>query len=78
VINQEGLAAMRSTLAADGYALDVTESGDRVAIRISVADPEACEDCLAPEPILRGILHKSLGVPEQAIDLTYPAGSIHE
>lgn len=78
MINQEGLEAMRSALAADGYALDVEEAGDRVAVRISVADPEACEDCLAPEPIMRGILQQTLGVPERAIDLTYPAGSIHE
>lgn len=78
MINEEGLAAMRTTLAADGYALDVTEAGDRVAVRISVADPEACEDCLAPEPIMRGILQQTLGVPGQSIDLTYPPGSVHE
>lgn len=78
MIDQNGLAAMRTTLAADGYALDVTEEGGRVGVRISVADPEACEDCLAPEPIMRGILHKSLGVPEHAIDLSYPPGSVHE
>jgi hypothetical protein len=78
VINSEGLEAMRSTLAADGYALDVAEEGDRVAVRISVADPEACEDCLAPAPIMRGILQQTLGVPEGVIDLTYPAGSVHE
>ncbi|AIJ25767.1 MULTISPECIES: ADP-ribosylation factor GTPase-activating family protein [Amycolatopsis] len=72
MIDQTGLAAMRTTLAADGYALDVAEEGGRVAVRISVADPAACADCLAPEPIMRGILHQSLGVPEQVIDLTYP------
>jgi hypothetical protein len=69
---------MRTTLAADGYALDVSEAGGRVDVRISVADPEACEDCLAPEPIMRGILQQTLGVPGQAIDLTYPAGSVHD
>jgi hypothetical protein len=42
VINQEGLGAMRTTLVADDYALEVTESGDRVEVRISVADSEAC------------------------------------
>ncbi|SFI99877.1 hypothetical protein SAMN05421835_102454 [Amycolatopsis sacchari] len=72
MIDQNGLKAMRDTLAADGYALDVAERGGRVDVRISVADPDACADCLAPEPVLRGILHKSLGVPEQSIDLTYP------
>ncbi|TNC18851.1 hypothetical protein [Amycolatopsis alkalitolerans] len=78
MIDQNGLEAMRTTLAADGYALDVNEVGDRVEVRITIADPDACEDCLAPEPIMRGILHKSLKVPEQAIDLTYPPGSVHE
>jgi hypothetical protein len=78
VINQEGLEAMRTTLAADGYALDVREADGRVDVRISVADPQACEDCLAPEPIMRGILQQTLGVPGQSIDLTYPAGSVHE
>lgn len=78
MINQEGLEAIRATLAADGYALDVSEAGDRVAVRISVADPNACEDCLAPAEIMRGILQQTLGVPGQSIDLTYPEGSIHE
>ncbi|WP_236789130.1 hypothetical protein [Amycolatopsis sp. GM8] len=78
MIDPNGLEAMRKTLAADGYALDVSVVDGRVDVRISVADPEACEDCLAPEPIMRGILHKSLKVPEQAIDLTYPPGSVHD
>lgn len=78
MIDQNGLAAMRTTLAADGYALDVSEMDGRVDVRITVADPDACEDCLAPEPIMRGILHKSLKVPEQSIDLSYPPGSVHE
>ncbi|NKQ58582.1 hypothetical protein HFP15_37630 [Amycolatopsis sp. K13G38] len=72
MIDAAGLEAMRTTLAADGYALEVSENDGRVAVRISVADPQACEDCLAPEPIMRAILHKSLGVPESSIELTYP------
>ena len=28
---------------------------------------------LAPKPIMRSALHSALGVPEDAIDLVYPA-----
>lgn len=78
MINQDGLEAMRTTLAADGYAMDVSEAGERVSVRITVTDPDACADCLAPEPIMRGILQRTLGVPEQSIDITYPADSVHD
>jgi hypothetical protein len=72
MIDEAGLAAMRTTLAADGYGLEVAETGGRVDVRISVVDPAACADCLAPEVVLRGILQQTLGVPAQLIDLTYP------
>ncbi len=36
------------------------------------AGPAACADCLVPKPIMRNILHAALGVPEDAIVLTYP------
>lgn len=72
MIDPSGLKAMQDMLATDGYRLEASEHGDRVDVRISVADPAACADCLAPEPVMRGILHKQLKVPEAAIDLTYP------
>lgn len=73
MINNEGLESVRTMLEADGYLVDVAETdAGRVDVRIS-AGPDACADCLAPEPIMRGILEKSLGVPEQSIDITYPA-----
>lgn len=71
MVDEEGLRSLRSTLEADGYRLEVQEEGDRVEVRIS-ATPEACPDCLVPEPVLRGILQQTLGVPEGSIDLTYP------
>jgi hypothetical protein len=70
-MNTEGIAALRSSLDADGYRLEVTEADGRVDVRIS-ATPEACEDCLVPEPLMRGIMSQTLGVPEDVIDLTYP------
>lgn len=71
MVDQEGLQSLRSSLEADGYRLDVQEEGDRVGVRIT-ATAEACPDCLVPEPVLRGILQQTLGVPEESIDLTYP------
>jgi hypothetical protein len=70
-MNTDGIEALRSSLDADGYRLDVNETDGRVAVRIS-ATPEACADCLVPEPLMRGIMSQTLGVPEDVIDLTYP------
>ncbi|HEY7486683.1 MAG TPA: hypothetical protein VH912_19640 [Streptosporangiaceae bacterium] len=71
-MNTERLEALRTSLDADGYLLEVDEDGGRVGVKIS-ATPEACEDCLVPEPIMRGIMSQTLGVPEDSIDLTYPS-----
>ncbi|HEV2778972.1 MAG TPA: hypothetical protein VGX25_06170 [Actinophytocola sp.] len=72
--DQDGLLALRSALSADGYELDVRHAGDRVAVRIS-ATPAACADCLVPEPVMRGILGRALGIDEDSIDITYPRGT---
>jgi hypothetical protein len=71
MISAERTVALRSTLAADGYLLEVAEDGDRVRVTIS-ATPQACADCLVPSDLMRGILGQALGVPPDAIDLTYP------
>jgi hypothetical protein len=71
MIDTERTVALRSTLAADGYLLDIAEQGTRVRVTIS-ATPQACADCLVPKNLMRGILGQALGVPENAIDLTYP------
>jgi hypothetical protein len=71
-VKTEGLQAIQTSLEADGYVMEVTEDdGGRVDVRIS-ATPEACEDCLVPKPLMRGILGQALGVAEESIDLTYP------
>ena len=72
--DESALAGLRSTLEADNYRMSVTESGDGVEVTIT-AGPDACADCLVPKPIMRNILHAALGVPEDAIVLTYPADS---
>ena len=72
MISAERTVALRSALAADGYLLEVAEDGDRVRVTIS-ATPQACADCLVPPDLMRGILGQALGVPPDAIDLSYPA-----
>lgn len=71
-IDESALDGLRSTLAADDYRMDLTESGAGVEVRIT-AGPEACDDCLVPKPVMRSILRSALGVPEDAIELVYPA-----
>jgi hypothetical protein len=71
MFSEQGLKTAQDMLAADGYALDASEDGERVVIRIE-ATPEACEDCLAPPDVMRAILGKTLAVPTEAIDLHYP------
>jgi hypothetical protein len=74
MIDTERAGVIAAALAADGYHLQIAEAGDRVRVTIT-AGPGACADCLVPENLMRGILGQALGVPEDAIDLTYPKGS---
>ena len=71
MIDEAGLAGLRSALEPDGYGVEVTETDSRVAVQI-VAGPEACADCLAPEPVMKGVVAQLLGVEEASVDLAYP------
>lgn len=71
-VDETALAGLREMLAADDYQLTVRESGDGLAVRIT-AGPDACEDCLVPKAVMRGVLHNALGVAEENITLEYPA-----
>jgi len=71
MVDMNGLAAIRTSLEADGYAIDVDEVGEQVGVVIS-ATPEACADCLVPESVMVAILEQALKVPAAAIALTYP------
>jgi hypothetical protein len=77
MIDAERTVALRSSLAADGYLLDIAEQGTRVRVTIS-ATPRACADCLVPKDLMRGILGQALGVPDDTIDLTYPLDAPQE
>ena len=77
MIDAERAGVLASTLAADGYHMEVAEAGDRVRVTI-IATPQACADCLVPKDLMRGILGQAFGVPPDAIDLTYPSTSEQE
>ena len=67
----ERTVALASTLEADGYHMAIEGDEARVSVVIT-ASPEACEDCLVPKDLMRGILSQALEVPGEAIDITYP------
>jgi hypothetical protein len=73
----ERAVALQSSLATDGYHMEIAEDGNRVQVTIT-ATPQACADCLVPKDLMRGILGQALGVPEDAIDLAYPSPSEEE
>ena len=72
MIDSERTVAIRSTLAADGYLMEIAEQGSGIQVTIT-ATPQACADCLVPKDLMRGILGQALGVPADTIDLTYPS-----
>ena len=67
----EKMADIATMLAADGYNLAVEENGPRIGLTVSPG-PDACEDCLVPKDLMRGILAQALEVPGESIDITYP------
>jgi hypothetical protein len=73
MFDREGLETMRATLAADGYAIDAREEGERVLVQID-ATPAACADCLAPPAVMQAVLARTLAVPAELIDVRYPDG----
>ena len=77
MIDTERARVLASSLATDGYHLEVAEVGDRVRVTIT-ATPQACADCLLPGDLMRGILGQAFGIPPDTIDLTYPSTSQEE
>jgi hypothetical protein len=67
----ERAVALTSALKADGYDLAIDERDARLAVVIT-AGPDACEDCLVPKDLMRGMLSSELGVDAAIIDITYP------
>lgn len=70
------LAPLKDMLAADGYMLELSESGDGLLAEIK-ATPEACADCLVPKDMMKTYFIEALraavefDVPD--VTLIYPA-----
>jgi molybdopterin/thiamine biosynthesis adenylyltransferase len=64
--------ALASALEADGYHLAIDEADAKLSVVIT-AGPDACEDCLVPKELMRGMLSSELGVDAELIDISYPA-----
>ena len=54
------LQGLRDVLGADGYRLDYAVEGERALLVSVLAGPDACADCLVPEPVMAGILADAL------------------
>ena len=67
----ERTVALAQSLEADGYHMAIEGDDSRVRVVIT-ASPEACEDCLVPKDLMRGILSNALGLPGDTIEITYP------
>ena len=63
--------ALTSALEADGYHMAIDEADAKLSVVIT-AGPDACEDCLVPKDLMRGMLSSELGVDAAIIDITYP------
>lgn len=70
------LQGFRDMLAADGYDLNWSVTGqDKVQIRI-VAGQDACADCLVPLPVIEGIMTDALAPTPYTLDsVVLPAGA---
>ena len=64
--------ALTSALEADGYHMAIGEADAKLSVVIT-AGPDACEDCLVPKDVFRGIASHQLGIEGELIDITYPA-----
>ena len=70
------LRKFREVLAADGYILDWSVTGqDRVIVRIE-AGPDACADCLVPLPVMEAIMSDALAPTPYTLDhIVLPASA---
>ena len=67
----ERAVALSSALEADGYHMAIDEADAKLSVVIT-AGPDACEDCLVPKDLMRGILSQQLGIDGGMIDIAYP------
>jgi len=70
-MNDQYLEDLQSSLAEDGYEMQVEQSGDKAKVSISAADG-ICGDCLVPKPLMLGMLQPLLDIDPDDIELLYP------
>lgn len=70
------LQGLRDVLGADGYRLDYAVQGERELVVSVLAGPDACADCLVPQPVMEGILADALtDTPYTVARIDMPAGT---
>jgi hypothetical protein len=75
---RDALQQLRDVLTGDGYDLDwALSTGNQVAVKV-IAGPDACADCLVPQPIMAAILTDALlATPYTLESIELPSGSVH-
>jgi len=75
---RDALQQLRDVLAGDGYDLDwALNAGGEVSVTV-VAGPDACADCLVPQPIMAAILSEALtSTPYTLESIELPTGTAH-
>jgi len=75
---KDALQPLRDVLTGDGYDLDwALNARNEVAVKV-IAGPDACADCLVPQPIMAAILSDALSVtPYKLESIELPASSAH-
>ena len=75
---RDALQQLRDVLTGDGYDLDwALDARNQVSIKV-IAGPDACADCLVPQPIMAAILSDALRTtPYKLESIELPSGSAH-
>jgi hypothetical protein len=75
---RDALQQLRDVLTGDGYDLDWALSArNQVAVKV-IAGPDACADCLVPQPIMAAILADALSeTPYTLESIELPSSAAH-
>ena len=75
---KDALQQLRDVLTGDGYDLDwALSAGNQLAVKV-IAGPDACADCLVPQPIMAAILTDALSATPYTLEsIELPSGSVH-
>ena len=74
----DALQQLRDVLTGDGYDLDwALNERNQVSVKV-IAGPDACADCLVPQPIMAAILTDALSAtPYKLESIELPSGASH-